>query len=34
LASFLALLVAIWFAAAHFQVRETSGGSRATWRYK
>ena len=31
LASFLALLVAIWFAAAHFQVLETTGGSRATF---
>jgi len=29
--SFLALLVAIWFAAAHFQVLETTGGSRATF---
>ncbi len=31
LASFLALLVAIWFAAAHFRVLETTGGSRATF---
>jgi len=31
LASFLALLVAIWFAAAHFQVLETTGGSRTTF---
>ena len=31
LASFLALLVAIWFAAAHFGVLETTGGSRATF---
>ena len=29
--SFLALLVAIWFAAAHFQVLETTGGSHATF---
>jgi len=30
-ASFFALLVAIWFAAAHFQVLGTTGGSRATF---
>ena len=29
--SFLALLVAIWFAAAHFRVLTTTGGSRATF---
>lgn len=29
--SFFALLLAIWFAAAHFQVLETTGGSRATF---
>jgi uncharacterized protein len=29
--SFCALLVAIWFAAAHFQVLETTGGSRASF---
>jgi len=29
--SFLALLVAIWFAAAHFQVLDTTGGSRLTF---
>lgn len=29
--SFLALLVAIWFAAAHFQVLETTGGSRSSF---
>jgi uncharacterized protein len=29
--SFLALLAAIWFAAAHFQVLNTTGGSRATF---
>ena len=31
LVSFLALLVAIWLAAAHFEVLETTGGSRATF---
>jgi len=31
LASFLALLVAIWFAAAHFHVLDTTGGSRVTF---
>lgn len=29
--SFCALLVAIWFAAAHFQVLDTTGGSRSTF---
>jgi len=31
LGSFLALLVAVWFAAAHFRVLETTGGSRITF---
>lgn len=31
LASFVALLVAIWLAAAHFQVLDTTGGSRTTF---
>jgi len=31
LASFLALMAVIWFAAAHFQVLHTTGGSRATF---
>jgi len=30
-ASFIGLLAAIWFAAAHFQVLDTTGGSRATF---